>query len=185
MIPLRSVFSKRVDQSGLDYCTLAKDEKNWQIKGTLITVAGKDDEPVKVDYSLICDLQWATREADISISRREGTPKSMKIIVDLSRRWWIQGREHGELRDCVDLDISLTPSTNTPPIKRLNLGIGDSREISASWLKFPEFVVERATQKYTRTGDRNYKYESGNFSAEIAVDELGLVTSNGNLWGRF
>lgn len=182
MIPLRSVFWKRLDEPGLDFCSLAKDERNWQVKGTLITVA--NNEPIKVDYSVTCDNQWVVREADISLSKKEGSPKTNKIVVDLSKRWWIQGREKGELRDCLDLDIALTPSTNTLAIRRLNLAKGASKEIVVAWFKFPEFSLERTVQKYTRVDDTQYKYESGGFSAEISVDDMGLVTSYGNIWSR-
>jgi uncharacterized protein len=182
LIPVRSVFWKRSDEYSLEYCTLSKDEKSWQLSGTLILIAR--DEPLKVDYSATCDTHWETREAEVSVSRREGSARTMKIRVDLSRRWWVQGREQGELRDCVDLDIGLTPSTNTIPIRRLNLAVGESKELGVSWIKFPEFRADRARQKYTRVTEKEYKYESGTFAANLLVDDLGLVVSYGNIWTR-
>ena len=186
MIPQSSVFWKHIDGSAsLEQCALSKDEKNWQIKGTLISIV-EGNKPIKAEYSVICDLRWQTREADLSIATSEGSPRSMKIIVDLSQRWWVQGREHGELRGCFDLDIGLSPSTNTLPIRRLNLPIGNAAEISVAWLDLPTFKIQLASQKYSRTGEQAYRYENikTGLSADLDVDELGLVTSYGNVWAR-
>jgi hypothetical protein len=47
-------------------------------------------------------------------------------------------------------------------------------------------VTPTLSQRYTRLTKDTYRYESNTgFSAEIAVDDLGLVTANRGGWERF
>ncbi|PYX20414.1 MAG: hypothetical protein DMG82_22420 [Acidobacteria bacterium] len=91
--------------------------------------------------------------------------------------------EPGAVRD--DVDLALTPATNTLPIRRLNLQVGRSESVIAAWVKFPELTVQPLSQHYTRLGKDTYRYESNTgFSAEIVVDDLGLVTTYPGGWDR-
>ena len=89
------------------------------------------------------------------------------------------------MRGCPDVDLSLTPATNTLPIRRLDLGIGKSESVTAAWIKFPEFELQPLSQRYTRTAENIYRYESHTgFPAEIMVDDLALVTAHPRGWDR-
>jgi hypothetical protein len=91
-----------------------------------------------------------------------------------------------DLKGCIDVDFSLTPSTNTLPIRRLHLAVGESRELTAAWVRFPELTVEPLAQRYTRLAERRYRYESivSGFTAELEVDDLGLVVTYEGIWQR-
>jgi len=79
----------------------------------------------------------------------------------------------------------VTPATNTLPIRRLNLEVGQSQQVTAAWLKFPELKLEILFQLYTRLSPQRYRYQSGtSFSAELLVDDLGLVTVYPGGWER-
>jgi hypothetical protein len=84
-----------------------------------------------------------------------------------------------------DIDLAVTPATNTLPIRRLNLEVGQSQEVTAAWLKFPDLTLEILPQLYTRLGPQRYHYQSGTgFSAELLVDDLGVVTVYPGGWER-
>ena len=87
------------------------------------------------------------------------------------------------LEGCTDVDLGCSPSTNTLPIRRLSLAVGASQTIQAAWVRFPELTVTSGTQTYTRLDESTYRYESGTFSAELVVDEDGLVASYA-VWRR-
>ena len=91
-----------------------------------------------------------------------------------------------EFEGLVDVDLQVTPATNTLPIRRLQLGVGESAETDALWVRFPELALERLPQRYTRTGEFRYTYESrgGAFRAELEVDAQGLVVRYGDIWKR-
>jgi hypothetical protein len=97
--------------------------------------------------------------------------------VEASGGWRSPGEELPTLGQCSDIDLAVTPATNTLPIRRLNLEVGLSREVTAAWLKFPDLTLEILPQRYTRLGPQRHQYQSGTgFSAELLVDDLGLVT---------
>ena len=90
-----------------------------------------------------------------------------------------------DIQGCDDVDLSVTPATNTLPIRRLNLEVGSSVSVIAAWVKFPELTVEPLSQRYTRLRKDSYRYESNTgSSAQIAVDDLGLVTAYPSGWER-
>jgi hypothetical protein len=72
------------------------------------------------------------------------------------------------------------------PVRRLGLAIGESSEVRAAWLTFPEFVLEPLVQRYTRIGPLVWRYEShhGAFVRELTVDDHGLVVEYPGLWER-
>ena len=55
--------------------------------------------------------------------------------------------------------------------------VGTSQKIQAAWLRFPDFTVVKAAQTYTRLDEYTYRYASGTFEADLAVDDDGLVTT--------
>jgi uncharacterized protein len=89
--------------------------------------------------------------------------------------------------NAIDIDISITPFTNTLPIRRLNLQSGQSQEILAVYIHLPDMAITTDRQRYTciEAGQR-YLYESvdSGFTREIEVDAHGLVTSYPSLFRR-
>jgi hypothetical protein len=61
------------------------------------------------------------------------------------------------------------------PIRRLRLAPGKSSTIKAAWVRFPELLVFKAAQTYTRLDEFTWRYSSGSFESELTVDEDGLV----------
>jgi hypothetical protein len=80
------------------------------------------------------------------------------------------------LKGCSDVDLGCSPSTNTLPIRRLHIGIGAAHTIQAAWVHFPDLTVQKVAQTYARLDELTYRYASGQFEAELTVDEDGLVT---------
>ena len=99
--------------------------------------------------------------------------------------WRSTGQELREIQGCDDVDLAVTPATNTLAIRRLNLQVGSSASIIAAWIKFSDLTVQPLSQRYTRVAQNTYRYESNTgFSAEIVVDDLGLVTAYPGGWER-
>ena len=90
-----------------------------------------------------------------------------------------------------DIDIEITPFTNSLPVRRLNLAAGESAEIEAAYVAFPELTVGPARQRYScleragPTGSR-YRYENpaSGFTAELELDRDGLVLDYPALFQR-
>ncbi len=92
-------------------------------------------------------------------------------------------------RGALDVDLGVTPSTNTSAIRRLGLAVGASAELTAVWVRFPDLVVQPLLQRCTRLGERTYLYESLRdgvvvFHARLEVDRTGLVERYEGLFER-
>ena len=112
--------------------------------------------------------------------------RSLILSVDDEQRWWRGPDEVADWRGLYDIDLGVTPATNTLPIRRVPFQPGEGRDVTAAWVRFPDLSLERLPQRYTRLDEHHYRYESdgGNFVTELAVDELGLVTRYEGLWER-
>ena len=95
---------------------------------------------------------------------------------------WSGTERPPEYIDCVDVDLSFTPATNTLPIRRLGLEIGEETEIHVVWLIWPELSIQRVLQRYTRLAEDRYRYTQDEFEAELTVDRHGLVLEYEGLW---
>jgi uncharacterized protein len=109
-----------------------------------------------------------------------------EIFVDEAFNWSLNGVEQPQVTGCIDLDLNFSPVTNTLPIRRLNLAVGQVAEVKAAWMRFPSFRLEPLEQIYRRMIGSTYHYESagGSFTADLTVDEVGLVTHYPGQWTR-
>jgi uncharacterized protein len=117
--------------------------------------------------------------------RRSFAFEGARLNVERDGVWRSSGQDLPEVRGCLDVDLAVTPATNTVPIRRLHLEIGKSASVTATWIKFPEFEIQLLCQRYTRIAKNLYRHESETgFSAEIVVDDLGLVMAYPGGWER-
>jgi len=179
----QSVLWKRNDRISLEHFQLQETPAGIRLSGTILTMEGT--QPLRVEYTVQCDRGWATRSVRVGCTCGAASSE-LELIVDDQKRWWRDGREIAAVAGCIDVDISLSPSTNTLPIRRLALADGEGSDVVAAWIRFPDLVIERLPQRYVRTGANRYRYASdgGAFTADIEVDELGLVVRYPPAWER-
>jgi ribosomal protein S18 acetylase RimI-like enzyme len=176
-----SVLWRRLDQPGHDAARLERRPDGWRLAGTALLQ--EDARPCRLDYEVHCDANWHTRSALVA-----GWIGAESVCLELSTdgtgHWQLNGAAQPQVAGCLDLDLAFTPATNTLPIRRLNLEIGAAAPVPAAWLRFPKLTLEQLEQVYTRTGEREYRYESdgGRFVAPLSVSDAGLITRYGELW---
>lgn len=148
----------------------------------LIEGAGLVDATNRIRYAIDTDASWATRTVRVATDT-----KSLVLFSD-GRGHWTEGdgRELGRLAGAIDVDLSATPLTNTLPIWRLGLGVGDSADIVAAFIAVPELTVTADPQRYTRLDERSYRYESrdSDFARDITIDDAGFVVDYPGLFRR-
>ena len=163
--------------SSVEHVTIA-DEDGWTADGAMVAVF--DRHVVRLTYRLQVDAAGATRALDLADAVGGAT---LKLRSDGHGRWRdVDGVAIPELDDCIDVDISTTPLTNTLPVRRLRLAPGESAEIKVAYVDVPSLAVRPAAQTYRRIDGRTYRYSSGSFTAEVVFDEDGLVTDYVGLW---
>lgn len=87
------------------------------------------------------------------------------------------------MEDCRDVDLGISPSTNTLPIRRLRLGVGQEANLRVAWVRFPQLEVDAGVQRYKHIAKNRWRYSSEGFTADLSVDDDGLVVTYGDdLW---
>ena len=145
------------------------------LRGTSVVREGSS--VYALTYSIECDEQWRTVAANV-----RGWSSEMEIAVDIAAnggRWTLNGQHIPSVDGCIDVDLNFSPSTNLLPIRRLDLDIGAEASVRAAWLRFPAFTLEPLDQSYLRLAEHTYRYKSASFTAEITVNEAGLVLEYG------
>ena len=178
--PLKRVLVwSPVGSPGAEYCEVARLRSGWRVRGSVIAVAR--DQPLRVAYRLTCASDWRTRTVQIDMDLA-GERRALRLTAR-DGVWQTSMGERADLRGCVDVDLGVTPMTNTLPIRRLNLAVGASAPVTAAWVRFPSLEVRPLAQTYTRLAERTYRYESDTgFRAEIEVDDEGFVVDYPGGW---
>ena len=86
----------------------------------------------------------------------------------------MNGAHRAELDGCYDIDLSVTPFTNTLPIRRLPLHVGDAAELSVVYIDVDTLEVRPDRQRYTRLDTHRWAFEQldTGFAQQFDVDEL-------------
>jgi hypothetical protein len=148
-----------------------------------------DDEqgPFRLAYRLTWDDRWRLREADLEATTRDGH-RTLNLRSDGNGRWHDRaGRPLEALDGCIDIDIWPTPFTNSFPIRREPMAIGQRRIFRMAWVLAPALTVQAQPQAYTRLGERLYLFENldgSGFRTELPVDDEGLVIDYPDLFRR-
>jgi uncharacterized protein len=179
----RAIVWKNLILNGTDYCSLWHTAEGWLLKGTVTGVL-QGERPILASYEIHCDDSWRTHR--VEVQRTIGSDvKTLSLTVESRGVWRSSGEELPPIQGCDDVDLALTPASNTLPIRRLNLAVGASASIIVAWVKLPDLTVQPLSQRYSRLTQDTYRYESNTgFSAEVTVDNLGLVVHYPGAWDR-
>jgi hypothetical protein len=166
---------------GVEHLLLGADTAD----GALIAFDDADGAPYRLAYRVTWDAHWRTRTAELAVTRAHGA-RRLRLDADGAGAWRRDGTSAPELDGCIDLDIWPTPFTNTLPIRRLRLPVGERREIRVVYVAAPALALRVARQAYTRLDERRYGYEGVDtgFRAELPVDADGVVVDYPGVFRR-
>jgi hypothetical protein len=155
-------------------------DDEWKVRGTITgEVEGK---PVDLSYSIEIDDRWQVRS--VTVNSADGRSLA---FVKRKDGWFDQdGLLRKDLQRCIDVDLTLTPFTNTLPIRRLNLKDGESAEIEVVYFEVEKWEVRPAPQRYTRLNKNTFHFESLDidFNATLKVDDDGFIVHYPELFNR-
>jgi uncharacterized protein len=176
-----TILWRRLDMPGHEVSELASSGEGWELSG--VALFANEGRPCRLEYRIACDAEWRTRSLRVD-GRVGGTPVSLHLTRSEQGEWHADGRPVAALRDCVDVDLGFSPSTNLLPIRRLNLAVGQHAAVRAAWVRFPTFSLQVLEQVYTRLETDRYRYESagGTFKRDLTVSDEGWVTEYPDFW---
>lgn len=178
----RSTRAGSADGAGLEHLLLADRTAD-------AIVLGIDDQrgPFRLAYRLRWDDPWTLRRAELELATAE-TRATLALVADGRGSWTdADGNRLPELDGCLDVDIWPTPFTNSFPILRAPLVVGERREYRMAWIDGLHLTMKSQRQAYTRVADRTYRFESldgSDFTADLTVDADGLVLDYPGLFRR-
>lgn len=151
-------------------------------EGLVIAV---QDKPIRARYLIEWDEAWRVRRVRVELEGDRG----VDLVSDGKGSWrTAEGEEIKGLSGCVDVDLSITPFTNTLPVRRLALRPLESADLQVAYVDVASLRVGVAKQRYTclvrRDDGTMHRYESGTFSADVVFDGDGLVVEYPHVWTR-
>ena len=174
----RNVMWSPWDEPGLEHLRLVQSDRGIVADSMILRVKG--GSPLRAQYRIHCDLAWNIQ--DVEISLMDSQCEAVRLRADGQGHWTDEsGSPLLLLEGCIDVDISVTPFTNTLPIRRLSLKPGQAADIAVVYIAVPEMDVKPVKQRYTclqasaEGGLYRYKGLSTGFTANLPVDGDGLV----------
>lgn len=152
---------------------------NSEIKGL------KHGHPFHIKYIIDLTSDWRVRKIQIkSLLNKEPI---IWLRSDLNGSWFSRkGKKLIGLNNCIDIDISATPFTNTLPINRLSQKLKERTRIDVVYFDLDEWNFRNTQQYYTHISKNLYRYENieTDYNAEIPTDSEGYVINYPGLFNR-
>ena len=125
---------------GMEHLVL--DERPGEILAEAAIIGAAGDEAFAARYRIQCDGSWRARKIEIA---QIGNDRLLALASDGAGKWVDKSNSAiSPISGAIDVDISITPFTNTLPIRRLNLQKGQSAEILAVYIQVPGLAVTTA-----------------------------------------
>jgi uncharacterized protein len=183
---IREVMWAAWDSPGLGHLPLAVRDSGVVADGVVLGAA--EGHPFRVAYEVHCDTGWRVRAVRVGLP---GEAPKVELLSDGEGNWsTYNGQAVAYLEGCEYVDIAETPFTNTLPIRRLGLAIGESADISVAYFDGTELQPWPEPQRYTcleksvRGGLYRFLSLDGGFQADVPVDANGLVIDYPGLFKR-
>ena len=175
-------WNKEREGAGLEHLLLTE-----RAADSVVLAFDGERGPFRLAYRLTWDESWRLRDAGLVVATERST-RSLSLQTDGQGHWRHgDGRAIDELDGCLDIDIWPTPFTNSFPIRREPMAVGERRQFRMTWIAAPDLTFQPQPQAYTRLAERLYLFENldgSGFSAELAVDEDGIVLDYPDLFRR-
>lgn len=154
---LTKLVWKGLENATLEHCTIIRSPGNILVQSKI--EGAVNNVHTVVEYELQLTNAWIVYAVELKMNRAE-SEQSVKLIHNKSGEWSDSALHIlPQLEDCIDLDISVTPFTNTLPVKRLCFKPGESRELKMVYIDLPSFELKMSRQRYTWLGNNRFIYE--------------------------
>jgi hypothetical protein len=164
------------DGTGDETVTLRWENEGW--------TAMSDVTREAVSYVIRLSPMWHVRQF---LLFRDADDPDLWLGNDGSNRWGeLNGAHRTELDGCSDIDLHITPFTNTLPIRRMQLDIGDGADVTAAVVDVETLGVIPVQHRYEHLapGEWRKTHLKTGVSIEFRVDNYGLVQDEPDLFRR-
>jgi len=181
----RTIVARWQDWSGHGLQHLVLTEGPEEVVAEAAVIVTEEALRFAARFRIVCDGAWRVRAVEAGVI---GDERRIALTSDGAGNWRDgAGAPQPHLDGTIDVDLSITPFTNTLPIRRLGLRAGQSADIRTVYITLPDVTVTTDPQRYVcLEAGRRYRYESldSDFVREIDVDSHGLVVTYPGLFRR-
>jgi hypothetical protein len=158
---------------------------NRKIVATSTVIGYFQNTIFKLEYRIETSRNWETLLVEIQ-TQFQNRNENIVFKSKGKGKWTKNGKPVNDFDNCIDIDISLSPFTNSLPVNRLKLANNEAKEINVLYFDILDQQVKAVKQKYRRLSETEYKYQNipNDFEAVIVVDELGIVLQYPGLFER-
>ncbi len=184
---VRDLYWKPWDAPGCEHLRVSLNPRRKASEAVVadgLVLLYRDGLALRCHYRLTADSAWRARSLDLVVQTGGPAPREAALALtgDGKGCWRVNGTRAPALDGCLDIDIQLTPFTNTLPIRRLDLAAGEIADLRAVYVPLPDPAPVPAEQSYACLRPLGlsgglYRYESraSGFSADLPVDSGGFV----------
>ena len=164
------------DHGHLETLTLRWENEGWTATGEV----GRE----AVTYVLRLSATWQTRQF---LLFRDLDEPDLWLGADGTGRWGeVNGAHRPELAGCTDMHLAVTPFTDSVPIRRLMLDVGEHSDVNSAHVAVDTLGVVAVRHRYERLTPRRFArtdLDTGE-RIEFDVDEYGLVNDHTDAYRR-
>ncbi|MEV7006889.1 putative glycolipid-binding domain-containing protein [Streptosporangium sp. NPDC051022] len=164
-------------------------EVNLGAELTAVGVAiGTDPVPYRLEYTLRTLPGYVTELLSVRV-HGAGWHRALDLRRSAHGAWSCETKEEGRLEGpspggdmnilngALDCDLGLSPLTNSMPVLRHGLAVCEGRmDLVTALVRVPHLHVVRHPRRYTHLAAGSVRFESEDLSADLALDEDGIVT---------
>jgi uncharacterized protein len=164
------------DHAHLETLTLRWENEGWTATGEV----GRE----AVTYVLRLSATWETRQF---LLFRDLDQPDLWLGTDGTGRWGeVNGAHRPDLTGCTDILLAITPFTNTVPIRRLKLDVGEHGDIDAAVVDADTLGVVPVRHRFERLGATRFERTNADTGERIEfdVDRYGLVNDEARAFRR-
>ena len=201
---MATILWRAVTSGALERCRLEAGPDGLRLSGIVLTPehATPPEHLASIDVASVLDEGWAgppharrayspgvldvryrveagpdglTRRVELEL---DGGATRRILLADGAGAWrWDGGPALPQVAGALDVDLTVSPSTNTLPIRRLarRLEPGQAADLQMAWVQFPDLEVTSSAQRYQRLAPDRWRFSTGDFQADLLVDPDGLV----------
>jgi uncharacterized protein len=172
-----------IEYYSLENCLVSPSDQGYEISSVIIGFY--EQKIYRVNYLIRTNTDWETLSVDI-VCRHNHKTQTMQLQSDGNGNWQADGKFIEKFQGCIDVDIPLTPFTNSLPINRLKLANAEKQQIKVIYFDLLQEEVRPVHQHYSRLSESEYHYENvpNDFEATIRVDDQGFVVDYPELFTR-
>ena len=177
------LFWRRTDVEGLERLELEIQPDSVSAISTVICLEAGG---FRLEHRWQLDPAW--RAQIVTIERWNTQGVGFLRLERAGSGWLVDGVARPDLDGAEEPDLSVTPFCNTFPIRRTPAGAGASLTLDTCFIDAAAMTVVRSRQRYDRLAPDRLRYvdlgHASGFTAELRVDEHGLVLSYEHLFER-